>query len=237
MSFFCCTFALAKVLNMKRVRSLAWICLVCMVGTASVMPVSAKPSKVAQREAKKCAQKGWKVFPGSLPFAEQLDASYMAEFTYNEDHTPVYLMASATSNWCPTLAEAEVQAMSMARINIVQALHAEAGVQINGTFSDKEEMYTHTYDEFYRTEYYSNFEKNESRYALYGNGELLVENISRGNGNGASTIHWDAVMRNSEWSEYARTAWCVLKLYRCDKSGFYEVQVKLCNYSPKRQSK
>lgn len=219
---------------MKRIYSLILLAAMLCV---SVM-IQAKPTMIEQ-QAKKRAQEykkaGWRILPGELPMEEQLVGLFNTIMETGENNKPRYYNAVSISSACNTLAEAEKQAIILARWQLVEMADLDAKVSTISSqtkLDDVETVYSSSriVSKFgYITETVTDTENDSfSSYTMCTEGVLMQ--ISTVGGVSDEVIHWDVLQRFCETVPIAKNAWCAFKIYRKTDKG-YEVRAEMCNYT------
>lgn len=99
--------------------------------------LSQRASKTARKEAKRMRKEGWKTTPGSLPLDKQLDKSYLMQYEFDENMFPKYIMGEAMSIG-ENYDAAKMQALELAKQNLVGQIQAEITALIENTVANKQ---------------------------------------------------------------------------------------------------
>lgn len=96
-----------------------------------------KVSSDAKDEAKALAADGWKVSPGALPLARQLDKCYNLQYEYDEDLFPMYIIGEGKSVGS-TYNAAKMQSMQLAKIQIADQIASEITAIVENTIANNQ---------------------------------------------------------------------------------------------------
>ena len=91
---------------------------------AATKEIKSKAVKEARKAAKKLAKQGYKVNPGSMPLAKQLERSWMKQYQEDEDGNEKYLVSDGNGVG-KTLTAAELQAMEAAKLQLAGQISNE----------------------------------------------------------------------------------------------------------------
>lgn len=123
--------------------------IVIFVGIAVVQPViaqskkelqkevSKKAMKEARAEAKKLDKQGFKVNPGQMPLAKQVEASWLMGIEEDGKGEKKYFMADASSVG-ETQSAAKLQAYEMAKINLVGQIASEVAGRVKNNIGNQQ---------------------------------------------------------------------------------------------------
>ncbi len=123
--------------------------IVIFVGLAVVQPViaqskkelqkevSKKAMKEARAEAKKLDKQGFKVNPGQMPLAKQVEASWLMGVEEDGKGEKKYFMADASSVG-ETQSAAKLQAYEMAKINLVGQIASEVAGRVKNNIGNQQ---------------------------------------------------------------------------------------------------
>jgi hypothetical protein len=123
--------------------------IVIFVGIAVVQPViaqskkelqkevSKKAMKEARAEAKKLDKQGFKVNPGQMPLAKQVEASWLMGVEEDGKGEKKYFMADASSVG-ETQSAAKLQAYEMAKINLVGQIASEVAGRVKNNIGNQQ---------------------------------------------------------------------------------------------------
>lgn len=96
-----------------------------------------KVDKTTRKEAKKLEEEGWRVKPGALPLAKQLEKSYLMQMEFDEDLYPKYLMGEASSIG-ENYDAAKVSALSLAITNLAGQIQTEVSALVENTVANSQ---------------------------------------------------------------------------------------------------
>ncbi|MBU1009905.1 MAG: hypothetical protein KKD74_07220 [Bacteroidetes bacterium] len=99
--------------------------------------VNQKALKEARKEAKKLDKEGYKVNPGQMPLAKQLEASWMMQYEVDAKGEKKYYMADASSVG-ETQAAAKLQAYELAKINMVGQISSEVAGRVKNNIGNQQ---------------------------------------------------------------------------------------------------
>ena len=231
---------------MKNVRLFLVLLLAGLL--AAPMFMEAKVSRGARREAFRLARVGWKAFPNTLPIKEQLQQSYDAQYDFDNNSVPRYIVAEATSDFCPSLEEAEKQADALARINLLGSYATECLAIVELTYLDNKQVQDENVNavvdamasrnSFYGFRVESTVGHDNvnavsvTSTAMYYGDDLLIENAFTEDGECVSNVYWESIVKYGNVEPYQQNAWRLLRFYRKTAKG-YQALIRVCNYAPK----
>lgn len=96
-----------------------------------------KVDKTTRKEAKRLEEEGWRVKPGALPLAKQLEKSYLMQMEFDEDLYPKYLMGEASSIG-ENYDAAKVSALSLAITNLAGQIQTEVSALVENTVANSQ---------------------------------------------------------------------------------------------------
>ncbi len=99
--------------------------------------LNAKVSKVTKKEAKRLKKEGWLVTAGALPLEKQLEKSYTMQYEYDENGSPLYIMAEAMSIG-ENYDAAKMQALELAKQNLAGQIQTEVTALVENTVANRQ---------------------------------------------------------------------------------------------------
>jgi hypothetical protein len=99
--------------------------------------VNSKALKEARKEAKDLDKQGYKVNPGQMPLAKQLENSWMMQYEVDDKGEKKYYMADASSVG-ETQAAAKLQAYELAKINLVGQISTEVAGRVKNNIGNQQ---------------------------------------------------------------------------------------------------
>lgn len=96
-----------------------------------------KASKDARKEAKRLEKEGWRIAPGALPIAKQLDRVYVMKYELDDDMFPKWIMGEAMSIG-ENYDAAKMQALALAKQNLAGEIKTEVTALIKNNVDNKQ---------------------------------------------------------------------------------------------------
>lgn len=99
--------------------------------------IKGKAVKSARKEEKRFAKDGWKVAPGALPMAKQIEKAWMRQYEEDEDGYPSWLVASGASV-ANSQGAAKLQATELAKLELAGLLSTRISALIENSVANNQ---------------------------------------------------------------------------------------------------
>ncbi|MCD8385470.1 MAG: hypothetical protein LUD17_01115 [Bacteroidales bacterium] len=105
--------------------------------SAAKKELKQKATKEARNEAKRLKKEGWMPVPGALPLDKQIERSWEAQYTYNEDLRPQYVMGTGQAT-AQSFDAAKLQAQALARQELASNIATDATALVSTSVGNQQ---------------------------------------------------------------------------------------------------
>jgi hypothetical protein len=96
-----------------------------------------KVKKDIRKEAKSIEKSGWANLPGDLPISQQLNATFEKQMAEDDSGLPKFIVGSGIAKGA-TQAAAEMQALELAKLNLLNIMEANVNAVVNTDISNNQ---------------------------------------------------------------------------------------------------
>lgn len=96
-----------------------------------------KVKRDVRKEAKSIEKEGWENLPGDLPVSQQLNATFEKQMAEDESGLPKFIVGSGVAKGA-TQAAAEMQALELAKLNLVNIMEANINSVVETDLSNNQ---------------------------------------------------------------------------------------------------